>query len=141
MAAKAHHGKAVAVAICRHAAATAQDAAAISRAEQSNELYRNDPLTWDELQLQAWHDGEPITWQVRHDRDAFKELWLLFENDEARFPLYPGETTEIAYSYTVSDIKWGQWFQRAVRLPTKQLIVRLDFPAELGLRCGAWKPP
>jgi hypothetical protein len=58
--------------------------------EQSNELYRNDPLTWDELQLQAWHDGEPMTWQVRHDRDAFKELWLLFENDEARFPLYPG---------------------------------------------------
>ncbi|MCA1694786.1 MAG: hypothetical protein LC749_08665, partial [Actinobacteria bacterium] len=43
--------------------------------EQSNELYRNDPLTWDELHLQAWHDGEPMTWQVRHDRDAFKELW------------------------------------------------------------------
>ena len=72
--------------------------------EQSNELYRNDPLTWDELGLQAWHDGEPMTWQVRHDRDAFKELWLLFENDEARFPLYPGESTEIVYSYTVSDI-------------------------------------
>jgi peptide deformylase len=100
--------------------------------DQSNELYRNDPLTWDELHLQAWHDGEPMTWQVRHDRDAFKELWLLFENDEARFPLYPGESTEIAYSYTVSDVKWGQWFQRAVRLPTRRLIVRLDFPAELG---------
>ena len=48
-----------------------------------------------------------MTWQVRHDRDAFKELWLLFENDEACFPLYPGESTEIVYSYTVSDIKWG----------------------------------
>jgi peptide deformylase len=100
--------------------------------EQSNELYRNDPLTWDELRLEAWHDGEPMTWKVRHDRDAFKELWLLFENNEARFPLYPGESTEIVYSYTVSDIKWGQWFQRAVRLPTRRLIVRLDFPAELG---------
>ncbi|MBV9142751.1 MAG: peptide deformylase [Pseudonocardiales bacterium] len=100
--------------------------------EQSNELYRNDPLTWDELHLQAWHNGEPMTWQVRHDRDAFKELWLLFANDEAHFPLYPGESTEIVYSYTVSDIKWGQWFQRAVRLPTRRLIVRLDFPAELG---------
>jgi peptide deformylase len=73
-----------------------------------------------------------MTWQVRHDRDAFKELWLLFENDEARFLLYPGESTEIVYSYTISDIKWGQWFQRAVRLPTRRLIVRLDFPAELG---------
>jgi peptide deformylase len=99
--------------------------------EQSNELYRNDPLTWEELHLEAWHDGEPMTWQVRHDRDAFKELWLLFENDEARFPLYPGESTEIVYRYTVSDIKWGQWFQRAVRLPTRRLSVRLDFPAEL----------
>jgi peptide deformylase len=100
--------------------------------EQSNELYRNDPLTWDELRLQAWHDDEPMTWQIRHDRDAFKELWLLFENDQARFPLYPGESAELVYSYTVSDIKWGQWFQRAVRLPTHHLIVRLDFPTELG---------
>ncbi len=100
--------------------------------EQSNELYRNDPLTWDELHLQAWHDGEPMTWQVRHDRDAFKELWLLFENDQARFPLSPGESTELVYSYTVSEIKWGQWFQRAVRLPTRHLIVRLDFPTALG---------
>ncbi|MDQ3762546.1 MAG: peptide deformylase [Actinomycetota bacterium] len=99
--------------------------------EQSNELYRNDPLTWEELHLQAFHDGEPMTWQVRHDRDAFKELWLLFENDQARFPLYPGESTEIVYSYTVSDIKWGKWFQRAVRLPTRRLSVRLDFPAKL----------
>ncbi|MGH3888138.1 MAG: peptide deformylase [Pseudonocardiaceae bacterium] len=73
-----------------------------------------------------------MTWQVRHDRDAFKELWLLFENDQAHFPLYPGESTEIVYSYTVSDIKWGQWFQRAVRLPTRRLIVRLDFPTALG---------
>lgn len=68
--------------------------------EQSNELYRNDPLTWEELHLQAWQDGEPITWSVRHDRDAFKELWLLFENEQARFPLYPGESTELRYTYT-----------------------------------------
>jgi peptide deformylase len=100
--------------------------------ERSNELYRNDPLTWDELDIHAENDGEPMTWQVRHDRDAFKELWLLFENDQAKFPLYPGETTEIVYSYTVSDIKWGNWFQRAIRLPTRCLSVRLDFPAACG---------
>jgi hypothetical protein len=35
--------------------------------ERSNELYRNDPLTWEELHLQAWHDSEPMTWQIRHD--------------------------------------------------------------------------
>ena len=76
-------------------------------------------------------NGEPIGWRVQHDRDAFKELWLLFENDDGRYPLYPGESAWLEYSYTVGDDKWGTWFQRAVRLPTQRLGVRLDFPAEL----------
>lgn len=101
--------------------------------ERSNQLYREHPLSWKEIGLQAWHgeDREPMDWKVQHDRDAFKELWLLFENGHGRFPLYPGERTWIEYSYTVDDQKWGQWYQRAVRLPTRCLSVRLVFPAEL----------
>jgi peptide deformylase len=100
--------------------------------ERSNLLYRENPLTWDELDLQAVHEGRnPMTWSVRHDRDAFKELWLRFENEHGRFPLYPGERAWIEYGYTVSDEKWGNWFQRAVRLPTKHLAVRLVFPSQL----------
>ncbi|MEV4614880.1 peptide deformylase [Kitasatospora sp. NPDC049258] len=99
--------------------------------ERSNRLYRENPLTWEEIDLSANVGGEPVGWRVQHDRDAFKELWLLFENDFGRYPLYPGETTWIEYSYTVSDEKWGTWFQRAVRLPTERLSVRLNFPAEL----------
>jgi peptide deformylase len=99
--------------------------------ERSNHLYREHPLTWEALNLQAWHGKEPMRWKVQHDRDAFKEVWLLFENDYGRFPLYPGESTWIEYTYTVGDDKWGTWFQRAVRLPTKRLSVRLVFPAEL----------
>jgi peptide deformylase len=100
--------------------------------ERSNQLYRDDPLTWDELGLVATHgEGGPMTWQVQHDRDAFKELWLLFENDGGRFPLYPGESATIEYSYSVTADKWGRWFQRAVRLPTRHLSVELDFPTEL----------
>ena len=100
--------------------------------ERSNRLYRENPLTWDELNLSAIHeDRDPMTWSVRHDRDAFKELWLCFENQHGRFPLYPGEHAWIEYAYTVSDEKWGNWFQRAVRLPTKHLAVRLVFPADL----------
>jgi peptide deformylase len=72
-----------------------------------------------------------MRWKVQHDRDAFKELWLLFENEDGHFPLYPGESTWIRYTYTVSDEKWGPWFQRAVRLPTKHLSVRLLFPSHL----------
>ncbi len=37
----------------------------------------------------------------------------------------------IEYSYHVREDQWGQWFQRAVRLPTQRLSVRLVFPAEL----------
>ncbi|MEV4424030.1 peptide deformylase [Streptomyces sp. NPDC049602] len=99
--------------------------------ERSNAHYRQNPLTWDEINLSASVDGEPIGWRVQHDRDAFKELWLLFENEDGRYPLYPGESAWLEYSYTVGSEKWGQWFQRAVRLPTKRLSVSLDFPAEL----------
>lgn len=99
--------------------------------ERSNAHYRANPLTWEEINLSASVNGEAIGWRVQHDRDAFKELWLLFENEDGRYPLYPGESAWLEYSYTVGDEKWGSWFQRAIRLPTRRLGVRLDFPAEL----------
>ncbi|MGA4840534.1 helix-turn-helix domain-containing protein [Streptomyces sp. G45] len=99
--------------------------------EQSNAHYRVHPLTWDELDLTATCRGETMRWQAKHDRDAFKEVWLLFDNEHGRFPLYPGESVWIEYAYTVGDDKWGNWFQRAVRLPTEQLEVQLAFPAAL----------
>jgi transcriptional regulator with XRE-family HTH domain len=99
--------------------------------ERSNQLYRENPLTWEELALQARCGDDEMRWKIQHDRDAFKEVWLLFENDDGRFPLYPDESTWIEYAYTVSDEKWGPWFQRAVRLPTERLSVRLLFPSEL----------
>ncbi|MES9505525.1 helix-turn-helix transcriptional regulator [Streptomyces sp. NPDC000609] len=99
--------------------------------EQSNAHYREHPLTWDELSLTATCRGEAMRWQAKHDRDAFKEVWLLFENEQGRFPLYPGESVWIEYAYSVGEEKWGRWFQRAVRLPTEHLVVELAFPAEL----------
>lgn len=102
--------------------------------ERSNELYRHNPLTWDEINLHAWHGddrAEPMQWSVQHDQDAFKKVWLLFANDSCQFPLYPGEGTWIEYTYTVGNDKWGNWFRRAVRLATRHLSVRLDFPTNL----------
>ncbi|MEO7193722.1 MAG: peptide deformylase, partial [Pseudonocardiaceae bacterium] len=102
--------------------------------ERSNELYRSNPLTWDEINLHAWcgdDRAEPMRWSVQHDRDAFKEVWLLFANDSCQFPLYPGQSAWIEYTYTVGDDKWGNWFRRAVRLPTRHLSVKLDFPTDL----------
>jgi peptide deformylase len=103
--------------------------------ERSNRFYRENPLTWDEMNLAAFHGegaegpSEPMEWRASHDRDSFKEVWVLFENDQSRFPLYRGQRAVIQYSYQVSEEKWGRWFQRAVRLPTRRLTVRLKFPA------------
>ncbi len=100
--------------------------------QRSNEFYRHNPLTLGELHLSAvWNGTEPMAWRPLHDRDAYKEIWLLFENDQGRFPLYRGERATIEYHYELGEEKWGQWFQRAVRLPTRYLAVRLDFPAAL----------
>lgn len=106
-------------------------------AERSNQLYSESPLTWDELDLQAWHGTgrlDPMAWTAHHDRDAFKEVWLQFSGDQGHFPLYPGESCWIEYEYKVSESHWGNWFQRAVRLPTRTLSVCLDFPADLGVQ-------
>jgi peptide deformylase len=99
--------------------------------EVSNRHHREHPLHWDELQLRAECGGEEMEWRSKTDRDAFKEVWLLFENAEGRFPLYPGQRAEIEYAYRVGVDKWGQWFQRAIRLPTRHLVVRLSFPVAL----------
>lgn len=102
--------------------------------ERSNQLYSESPLTWDEIDLHAWHGqgrSNPMDWTAHHDRDAFKEVWLLFAGEYGHFPLYPGEACWIEYEYTVRDQHWGNWFQRAVRLPTRTLSVCLDFPTEL----------
>jgi peptide deformylase len=102
-----------------------------NEADLSNRHYRDNPLTWEELRLVAFCAGESMLWRPKTDRDAFKEIWLLFENDQTRFPLYPGQRTTIEYAYRVGADKWGQWFQRAVRLPTRRLVIQLDFPTAL----------
>ncbi|GIF25086.1 peptide deformylase [Actinoplanes tereljensis] len=99
----------------------------------SNRHHRRHPLTFEEMNIEALAGegaaGEAMQWRVKLDRDAAKEVWLLFANERGQFPLYPGERTTIEYAYTVGVEKWGQWFQRAVRLPTRRITVRLNFPA------------
>lgn len=102
--------------------------------ERSNQHYRESPLRWDEIGLQAWHcenRAESMHWVAQHDRDAFKEVWLMFSGDDGHFPLCPARSTVIEYTYTVGEDKWGPWFRRAVRLPTRRLSVTLDFPLDL----------
>jgi peptide deformylase len=99
--------------------------------ERSNALHRARPLTFDELALTATCDGEPMSWTPKLDRDSFKEAWLCLRNERGHFPLYPGQHSTIEYRYQVDHDRWGPWFQRAVRLPTRHLSVELVFPAAL----------
>jgi|SoiMethySBSTD1v2_1073268.scaffolds.fasta_scaffold16107_4 peptide deformylase len=107
-----------------------------NESDRSNKHHREHPLTWDELHLIASSGGERMEWRPKSDRDAFKEAWLLFENDRGRFPLYPGQRATIQYTYHVGADKWGPWFQRAVRLPTRRLRIELDLP--MSLRPVVW---
>ena len=99
--------------------------------ERSDQFYRATPLLWEELDLRVRCGPDEMKWEVLSDRDAIKEIWLRFESEDARFPLYPGEMAVIEYSYKVPASKWGPWFQRAIRLPTERLEVQLSFPARL----------
>ena len=60
---------------------------------RSNRHHRDHPLTFEELDLQAYcgeaRRGEPMQWRAKQDRDAFKEVWLLFENDARPVPALP----------------------------------------------------
>jgi len=99
--------------------------------ERSNQHHHVHPLTWDEIGLTASCAGEPMEWRIKTDRDAFKEAWLLFGNAQTRFPLYPGQRATITYTYKAGVDKWGHWFQRAIRLPTRRLRIELDLPVSL----------
>jgi peptide deformylase len=107
-----------------------------NESERSNKHHRDHPLTWDELHLIASSGGERMEWRPKTDRDAYKEAWLLFENDRGRFPLYPRQRATIQYTYHVGADKWGPWFQRAVRLPTRRMRIELDLP--MSLRPVVW---
>lgn len=115
--------------------------------QRSKVLYRSNPLTLDELQLSAWSDEYGrLTLEVHRDLDSFKEVWLLFENPDRSFPLYPGDAVWLNYRYTVTDDKWGNWFQRATRFPTRNLSVRVSLPRHLdpivwGVEISTAAPP
>jgi transcriptional regulator with XRE-family HTH domain len=99
--------------------------------EQSLRWYRDHPVTLEELNFTAELDGEePVTteWSLTQDRDSYKKLYILFKHGDVKRPLYPGNSTTICYRYQMSELKWGQWFQREVRFLTRDLMMTLDLP-------------
>ena len=106
----------------------------------SRRLYAESPLRRSALDFVAEAGQgrtEPMDVRVTRTHDAYLKLALVFGNARARFPLYPGERTTIAYSYRVPASQWGNWFQREIRFPTKALTMSLRLPAGLAAEVGA----
>lgn len=98
----------------------------------SNRYYHEHPLTIEELNFSAalgTAPGEPMDWHAAHSRDSYQKIVLLFGSGDSRFPLYPTQRATITYSYRVTSAKWGQWFEREIRMPTQRLSVCMRFPA------------
>ncbi|MFB9449912.1 hypothetical protein Dvina_34600 [Dactylosporangium vinaceum] len=110
---------------------------------RSNRHHGEHPLNFDDVDLHASCDGEPMRSKMFLDTPVLKEVWLLFENAENRFPLYPNRRAEISYSWNVSDELWGHWFQRSIQLQTRRLTLEAEFPTALhpsvwGVRSSMW---
>ena len=99
-------------------------------------IRRSHAPTLEELGLRAWCADEPMTFDLEPDRGVSRELCLLFRNAHGQFPLYPGQEATVEYAYRVAAERWGRWFERSVRLPTRWLGVHLTF-AE-GLDPSVW---
>ncbi|MCX4748020.1 hypothetical protein OG455_21300 [Kitasatospora sp. NBC_01287] len=109
--------------------------------ERSNAHYREHPLNWDELAPTATCHGEAMNWQAKHDRDAFKEVWLLFENEHGRFPLYSGEEVWIEYAYSVGEEKWAAGSNARSACPPSTWKSKSPSPPTSILRCRAPRRP
>ncbi|WP_420117349.1 helix-turn-helix domain-containing protein [Micromonospora sp.] len=102
---------------------------------RSTVFHGRHPLTIDEVDFRATigvDQPEPMRWRVGRSRDAFLKIVLLLDGGGTPVPLYPGQRTVVDYSYRVPAWKFGDWLQRDIRLPTRNLVIRLDFPAESG---------
>ena len=71
-----------------------------------------------------------MSWHVKHDRDAFKEVWLLFENRTAGSRCTRVNDVDQLRLHVIAA-KWGPWWARAIRLPTRRLSMTVVFPARL----------
>jgi transcriptional regulator with XRE-family HTH domain len=99
--------------------------------EQSLKWYREHPVTLEELNFTAELDGTEsgrIEWSITQDRDSYKKLYILFKTGDVKRHLYPGDATTICYRYQMSELQWGQWFQREVRFLTRDLAMVLELP-------------
>jgi predicted phosphodiesterase len=96
---------------------------------RSRQLYHERPLELEALGFSARQDGREITYAVLHDLDSSKELHLVLTDDSGRLRgLGTGESTVLDYSFTIDRERWGPYFERHIRRPTRRIECELVFP-------------
>jgi len=81
-----------------------------------------------------WPDEEPTF----YDPDEGGEVWVVFENNNGTFPLYPDDSTEVRYGFHLPMNDYTEGIQRIVRLPTRILSVHISLPSFLHPIVYAW---
>ncbi|WP_051798484.1 inositol monophosphatase family protein [Catenuloplanes japonicus] len=99
--------------------------------ELSRSHHRRHPLVTADLGIWARCDGRRMTWSVSQDRDDYKEIWLHFADEDGTFAVPPGGHADLEYGYTVSDLQWGPWSQRPIRVPTHRFSAEFTFAEDL----------
>lgn len=103
--------------------------------ERSREHYRKFPLEMDKINFRAFdRNEEELNYEVEFDYDSNKEIYILLRSGNVYKSLYPGETTDIYYTFTVSTLYWGPFLERNIRVETKKARVVLVFPERLNIR-------
>jgi len=100
-------------------------------AERSRRHHHDNPLILEKVNFSAELDGTSLRFEPKVDQPARKELFVHFESPDGQtLPLYPGQSVNLKYSYRVPTLLWGRWFQRAIRIPTDELVIRLRIPTK-----------
>lgn len=101
--------------------------------------YRDNPITLENLRFRVSdYAGGLLRYNVLHQYPSNIELALLLHrtDEDLPRPLGSGETARVRYTFEPTNLQWGHWLEREVRVPTDFLVVSLLFPRDL-VTCSA----
>jgi hypothetical protein len=86
------------------------------------------PSMWRDMNLRAVGDGRDLDFEPERYRDGLLEGWLLFRDARGAFPVPPGGTVTLEYSYRLPSDLCSPRFEQMVTMPTGPMTLCLEFP-------------
>jgi hypothetical protein len=98
---------------------------------RSRQYYLEHPFTLKAIKFAAESEGRSMRVKIVHDHNENKEVMLYLENrKDGKFPIAPGASCKVTYTFTVSTELWGSYLERNIKLPTSVVECELSFPAD-----------